>query len=60
MVLGVHGVHPQQTVGKQGGFLAAGTRTDFHDDAFFIVGIFGQKQQANFLFQVFQFFPVFA
>ena len=47
-------------MGKQGGFLAAGTRTDFHDDAFFIVGIFGQKQQADFLFQVFQFLPVFA
>ena len=41
MVLGVHGVHPQQTVGKQSGFLAAGTAAYLHDDVFAVVHVLG-------------------
>ena len=41
---GVHGVHPEKAVGKQGAFLTAHTAPDFHDDVFFVVGILGQQQ----------------
>ena len=40
-VLGVHGVHAQQAVGKQGGFLAAVTAADLHDDVFAVVHVLG-------------------
>ena len=35
------GVHAQQAVGKQGGFLAAGTAADLHDDVFAVVHVLG-------------------
>ena len=41
---GVHGVHPEQAVGKQGAFLAAYAAANLHNDVFFIVGVFGQQQ----------------
>ena len=40
-VLGVHGVHAQQAVGKQSSFLAAGTAADLHDDVFAVVHVLG-------------------
>ena len=41
---GVHGIHPKQAVGKQGAFLAADASPDLHDDALFVIGVLGQKQ----------------
>ena len=41
---GVHTVHPEQAVGKQGAFLSADAAPDLHNDIFFIVGILGQQQ----------------
>ena len=49
LLSGVHGVHPVKAVGKQGAFLAAHTAADLHDDAFFVVGVFGQQQDLQFL-----------
>jgi len=49
----VHGVHPEQAVGKEGTFLAAHTATDLHDDAFFVVGVFWQQQNLQLLKQFF-------
>ena len=48
----VHGVHSKQTVSKQGAFLAAHTAADLHDNALFVVGIFGQKQDLQLLIQI--------
>ena len=59
-VLGVHGVHPQQTVGKQGGFLAAGTAADLHDDVFAIVHVLGQQQNFEIIFQLCHILTFFA
>ena len=36
-------------MGKQGSFLAAGTGANLQNDAFFVIGIFGQKQQLEIL-----------
>ena len=40
--LRVHAVHAQQAVSEQGGFFAARTAANLHDDVFAVVGIFGQ------------------
>ena len=45
---GVHGVHPEQAVGKQGAFLTAHAAANLYDDAFVIVGVFGQQQNLQF------------
>ena len=45
---GVHGVHPQQTVGKQGAFLAADAAADLHNDVLFVIGVFGKEQNLDF------------
>ena len=50
--LGIHGVHPQQAAGKQGGFLAAHTAADLHNHAAAVVFIFGQQKQFERIFQL--------
>ena len=45
---GIHGIHPPQTVGKQGSFLPAGTGPDLQNAAFFVVQILRQKQKTQF------------
>ena len=52
---GIHGVHPEQTVGKEGAFFAAHAAPDLHDDIFVIIGIFRQQQKLK-LFKQFLFF----
>ena len=59
-VLGVHGVHAQQAVGKQGGFLAAGTAADLHDDVFAVVHVLGQQQNFEIIFQLCHILTFFA
>src|SRR6266404_4642992 len=39
---GEAGVHAIEIAGEDAGFIAAGAGADFEDDAFFVVGIFGQ------------------
>ena len=50
----VHVVHPPQAVGKERGFFAARTGTNFQNDAFFVIGILGDEQQAEILFALCQ------
>ena len=45
----VHAVHTEQTVGKQGAFLTANTTADLHNDAFFVIGVFRQQQDLEFI-----------
>ena len=45
----VHAVHTEQTVGKQGAFLAANTAANLHNDAFFVIGVFRQQQDLEFI-----------
>jgi len=59
-VLGVHGVHAQQTVGKQSSFLAAGTAADLHDDVFAVVHVLGQQQNFEIIFQLCHILTFFA
>ena len=47
---GVHGVHAEETVGKEGAFLAANAAPDLHNHIFFVIGVLGQQQN----FQLFQ------
>ena len=60
VVLGVHGVHPQKAVGKQGGFLAACTAPDLHDDAFAVVDVPGEQQNFEIFFQLCHILTFFA
>ena len=50
---GIHGVHPKQTVGKQGAFLSAHTAPNFHNHVLFVVGVFGQQQNLQFFVEFF-------
>ena len=52
--LGVHGVHAVQGVGEQGGLLAPHPGPDLHDDVFPVVGVLGEKQNLQLLFQPLQ------
>ena len=45
---GVHGIHPEQAVGKQGAFLPAHAATDLHNDALVVVGVLGKQQELDF------------
>ena len=58
--LHIHGVHAQQTVGKQGRFLAACAAADLHNDIFAIVHIFGQQHNFEIIFQFFHILTFFA
>ena len=35
-------------MGKQGAFLAADAAADFHNDVFFVIGVFGKEQNLDF------------
>ena len=48
---GVHGVHPPQDGGEQGGLLAARAGADLDDDVFLVVRVFGQQLYAQLLRQ---------
>ena len=50
----VHRVHAPQAMGKQGRFLTAGTGANFQNNAFFVVGVLGDKQQTQILFALCQ------
>ena len=43
--LDVHGVHPVEAAGKEGGLLAAGPGPYLDDDVLLVVGILGEEQQ---------------
>ena len=45
---------------KQSGLLAACAGTNLQNDAFFIIGIFGQQEQFYVFFQLFQFLAILA
>ena len=49
---GVHAVHPHQTVGKEGGLLAAHPAAHLDDDAAAVVFVPGQQQHFERLFQL--------
>ena len=53
---GIHAIHTEQTMGKEGAFLTANTATDLHDDAFLVIGIFGQQQDPQLVTQLLHFF----
>ena len=59
-VLGVHGVHAQQAVGKQSSFLAAGAAAYLHDDVFAVVHVLGQQQNFEIIFQLCHILTFFA
>ena len=40
-------------MGEQGAFLAADAAADLHDNAFFVVGIFGQQQNLQLTIKLF-------
>ena len=48
---GVHGVHPEKAVGKQGALLAADADADLHQDIFLVVRIPRQEQELELLLQ---------
>ena len=47
-------------MGKQGGFLAAGTAADLHDDVFAVVHVLGQQQNFEIIFQLCHILTFFA
>ena len=49
--LGVMGIHPVDLRRKKGRFISSCPRSNLHDDVFLIVGVFGQQQNLQFLFQ---------
>src|SRR6266851_5425124 len=42
---GVAGIHAEEIAGKKSGFVAAGARANFDDNALFVVGIFREQQE---------------
>ncbi len=47
-------VHPEKIAGKNGRLIAAGTSPDFQDDVAAVVGVLGDEQFFDGLFQLFQ------
>ena len=58
--LHIHGVHAQQTVGKQGGFLSPCPAPDLHDDVLFVPRVPGQQQNFEIIFQLCHILTFFA
>ena len=58
--LHIHGVHAQQTVGKQGSFLSPCPAPDLHDDVLFVPRVPGQQQNFEIIFQLFHILTFFA
>ena len=56
---GIHRIHAEQTVRKQGGFFAARAASDLHNDAPVIIFILGQQQDLKPFLQKRHFFLVF-
>ena len=58
--LHIHGVHAQQTVGKQSGFLSPCPAPDLHDDVLFVPRVPGQQQNFEIIFQLCHILTFFA
>lgn len=52
LALGIHGVHPIEGVGKEGGLLSAYPGPYFHNNVFVIVGILWEEQYLQLPFQL--------
>src|SRR5579883_382261 len=43
-------IHAEEFAGEESGFITPGTRANLDEDVFFVVGVLGQKQELEFLF----------
>ena len=46
-------IHTKEVTGKERCFFTADTATDFHDDVFIVIGVFGQQQNGQLIIEDF-------